>query len=87
VRGLDKLRKELGDIVVEAYVPRIGKPKSDSYEGDGYVLLRHESTAMVEQAIERVHATAQVELGELAVTAPDYQPTHGSDAPRSAESV
>jgi hypothetical protein len=87
VRGLDKLRKELGDIVVEAYVPRIGKPKSDSYEGDGYVLLRHEDTAMVEQAIERVHATARVELGEPAVAAPDYQPMHGSDAARSTESV
>lgn len=87
VRGLDKLRKELGDIVVEAYVPRIGKPKSDSYEGDGYVLLRHEDTAMVEQAIERVHATARVELGEPAVAAPDYQPTQGSDAARSTESV
>jgi len=85
VRGLDRLRKELGDIVVEAYVPKVGKPKSDSYEGDGYVLLRHAETAVVDQAIARVHATARVELGEPPVAAPDYQP-HGSDAARSMQS-
>lgn len=83
VRGLDKLRKELGDVVVEAYVPKPGKPKSESYEGDGYVLLRHEDTAVVDQAIERVHAIARVELGPPPVAAPDYQPMQGSTAARS----
>ncbi|MBA3908129.1 MAG: hypothetical protein H0X35_15835 [Pseudonocardiales bacterium] len=64
VRGLDVLQRELGDLVVEARIPRQGQPRSESYEGEGYVILRHDDTEVVEAALRRVVEVARVELGE-----------------------
>ncbi len=64
VRGLDVLQRELGDLVVEARIPREGQPRADTYEGEGYVILRHDDTAVVAAALQRVVEVAQVELAE-----------------------
>jgi len=39
VNGVEALQKELGEIVVQGRVPRPGQPKSESYEGEGYVIV------------------------------------------------
>jgi biotin carboxylase len=62
VRGLDTLQAELGELVVEARVPQPGQRTSDTYEGEGYVILRHPDTAVVEAALHRVVDVARVEL-------------------------
>jgi hypothetical protein len=41
-------------------VPAIGATKADGYEGDGYVVIRHESTEMVQRALELVIETVKV---------------------------
>jgi hypothetical protein len=64
VRGLDILQQELGDIVVEAVIPRHGQPSTGTYEGEGHVVLRHPDTAVVEAGLRRVVEVARVELGE-----------------------
>ncbi len=63
VEGLDTLQRELGDLVVEARMPRFGQAPSDSYEGDGYVIVRHPETPVVEAALRRVVDVARVRLG------------------------
>lgn len=63
VHGLDQAQKELGALVVEAKLPRPGAAKSDSYEGDGYAVLRHESTEAVLKALIRLVALVRVEYG------------------------
>jgi hypothetical protein len=35
--------------------------KNDSYEGDGYVMVRHESTAKVEQLIAAIVETLKIQ--------------------------
>ena len=52
IHGLDEAQRELGDLVVEAKLPQRG-PGADaaSYEGEGYVIVRHPETAVVEQAL------------------------------------
>lgn len=62
VSGLDRARAELGDLVVEAKIPPSGAPKASSYEGEGYVILRHEDTARVEEGLGRLVQILQVEL-------------------------
>lgn len=63
VHGLGEVRAALGDLVVEARLPRIGAVPSTSYEGDGFVVVRHPDPEVVDQALQRVVRTLQVELG------------------------
>jgi hypothetical protein len=63
VHGLETLQHELGDLVVEARLPHEGQPRSESYEGEGYVILRHDDTEVVAAALRRVVEVARVELG------------------------
>jgi phosphoribosylaminoimidazole carboxylase (NCAIR synthetase) len=62
VHGLDVLQRELGALVVEARLPKEGQPRSESYEGEGYVILRHHETAVVAAALRRVVEVARVEM-------------------------
>ena len=39
------------------------QPKADSYEGEGYVILRHPDTRVVIEGLQKVVTTLQVELG------------------------
>ena len=51
IHGLDILQRELGDLVVEAQLPREGQPSSGTYEGEGHVILRHPETSVVEAGL------------------------------------
>ncbi len=63
VHGLDRLRREVGDVVVESQVPALGQQSSTSYEGDGWVIVRHPDTAVVTDAVRRLVSGVRVELG------------------------
>jgi formate-dependent phosphoribosylglycinamide formyltransferase (GAR transformylase) len=63
VHGLESA-KEVAPLVVEAKLPRPGQPHGASYEGDGYVIVRHAETAVVEQALARIIRVIRVELEE-----------------------
>lgn len=62
VHGIDGLDPELHDLVVAARLPHAGQPTSASYEGDGYVIVRHPETAVVEKALERLITTLRIVL-------------------------
>jgi biotin carboxylase len=62
IHGLDELQRELGHLVVEAHLPKPGSPPASSYEGEGYVIVRHPETAVVEEAMGRIVTRARVEL-------------------------
>jgi hypothetical protein len=63
VHGLDAVRYELGELIVEARVPAVGQAPSTSYEGDGYVIVRHRDTRVVTAAVQQIVAKVRVELG------------------------
>jgi hypothetical protein len=63
IRGLDQAQRELGHLVVEAKLPRADQTPSTSYEGDGYVIVRHERTEVVEAALKRIVSLIRVDLG------------------------
>lgn len=45
VEGLAEIVRELGDTVVQLNAPKVGQPRSSHYEGEGWALVRHETTA------------------------------------------
>jgi hypothetical protein len=63
VHGLELAQKELGQLVVEARLPQVGQPRADTYEGEGYAILRHPDTEVVERALQRLVGLVRVELG------------------------
>ncbi len=60
VRGVRETHAAIGDALVEAKLPELGAPKNDSYEGDGYVVLRSESTAKVVSLLKTTVETIRV---------------------------
>jgi phosphoribosylaminoimidazole carboxylase (NCAIR synthetase) len=60
VSGVHEVHLAVGKLVVEASLPTAGAPKSDGYEGDGYVIVRDESTDVVQQALKKIIETIQV---------------------------
>lgn len=61
VDGLDEAQRRIGALVEEVRLPRTGAPKADSYEGDGYVILRHPDDDVVRDAVRVVLDTVQVQ--------------------------
>jgi biotin carboxylase len=47
--------------VVEVKLPTVGAPKSDSYEGDGFVIVRHPDTEVVKKSMVTIIETIQVQ--------------------------
>lgn len=62
IHGLKEAQAEVGDLVVEARLPTIGAPKASTYEGDGYVLVRHPDTEVVKHTLSRLVSLIRVEL-------------------------
>ncbi len=63
IHGLDEVQREVGGLAVEVKLPQAGQAPSGSYEGEGYVIVRHPETAVVEKALERIVSLVRVELG------------------------
>jgi len=63
IHGLDEVRAKVGSLVVEANIPQVGQPQASGYEGEGYVIVRHPETAVVENALAEVNRNVRVELG------------------------
>ena len=61
VRGVDRANEQVGHLAVESKLPARGTPKSDSYEGDGYVIVRDPDTEVVKRAMATIIETIQIE--------------------------
>jgi ATP-grasp domain len=61
VVGVDRANELVGELVVESRLPAPGAPRSDSYEGDGYVIVRDPDTEVVKAAMKTIIETIQVQ--------------------------
>ncbi|HEU0102446.1 MAG TPA: hypothetical protein VFR07_09025 [Mycobacteriales bacterium] len=64
VHGIEQVQREVGSLVVEARLPQPGQPAAAGYEGEGYVIVRHPDTEVVEDALARIVSGVRVELAE-----------------------
>lgn len=62
IHGLDEAQKRFGHLVVEARLPSEGQFASDSYEGEGYVIIRDPDSDVVEKALKQIVDLVRVEL-------------------------
>lgn len=60
VSGIEAMMASVGELVVDARLPRAGAAKSATYTGDGYVTVRHPETAVVEDAIRLIARTVRI---------------------------
>ena len=60
--GLDRVLYELSDLITDYKVPQVGEPASITYEGEGWVILRHPETKVVEEALDFIVRTVRVEM-------------------------
>jgi formate-dependent phosphoribosylglycinamide formyltransferase (GAR transformylase) len=60
VTGLHEAHEATSALIAEAKLPTIGTTKSDGYEGDGYVVVQHESTAVVRSALKTLIETIKI---------------------------
>jgi predicted ATP-grasp superfamily ATP-dependent carboligase len=61
VVGVKEADAKVGSIAVKTRLPRIGQPKSDHYEGEGYVIVRHPDTEVVKAAVKTIVETIRIE--------------------------
>lgn len=60
VSGVAETNAVVGRHVEEANLPKLGAPKSDSYEGDGFAIVRAESTAEVRRSLKTIIENVKV---------------------------
>jgi hypothetical protein len=62
VHGLREAQQAYGHLVVESSLPQPGQAAAGGYEGEGYVIIRHRESAVVEKALQRIVSLVRVEL-------------------------
>lgn len=62
VGGLDIVRREFGSMVCDARIPAAGQAPTGSYEGEGFIMVRHPDTDVVRQALQRIVSVVRVRL-------------------------
>jgi biotin carboxylase len=60
VTGVKETHDAIGKWVIEAKLPHVGAPKSDSYEGDGYAIVRDPNTEVVQHVLARLIENVRV---------------------------
>jgi biotin carboxylase len=63
VRGIERVREELGAAIVELVAPRVGQPRAPGYEGEGYAIVKAETTEGVQRALSRLVSEVRVDAG------------------------
>ena len=63
VGGLDVVWRELGPLICDARIPAAGQSPTGSYEGEGFIIVRHPETDVVRQALQRIVSVVRVRLG------------------------
>ncbi|MFW2380287.1 MAG: ATP-grasp domain-containing protein [Acidimicrobiales bacterium] len=61
VTGIDRVGSDTHEMVVESRVPSPGAARSESYEGDGYVIVRGDTTEQVDAALAELISVIRVE--------------------------
>ena len=63
LHGVEELQSRFGHLVVEARLPHLGQAPSGTYEGEGFVIVRHGDTEVVVDALRNIVTHLRVELG------------------------
>ncbi|MEO7736026.1 MAG: hypothetical protein ABIY55_34030 [Kofleriaceae bacterium] len=60
VEGVERAIAEAGDALVELRSPKVGQPRAEGYEGEGYAIVKHDTTEGVKRALLAVIQAIQI---------------------------
>jgi len=63
VEGIETIRSKYNDIITDIKIPRKDQEASQNYEGEGFIILRHPDTKVVEDALKDIVENVRVQLG------------------------
>lgn len=63
IEGVEELKQKLGSRLVDARWPRVGAPRSSHYEGEGWIIVRGDTTEQAVAALREVVTTVRVHCG------------------------
>lgn len=61
IEGVEEIKKGLSGFLALGSLPKIGQHRSAHYEGDGWLILKHEDTQTLVQALKKVLTTIRIE--------------------------
>jgi hypothetical protein len=64
VDGIESVKQQIGELIVEGRLPQVGALKSVTYTGDGYITVRHPETQAVEDALDLIARTVHITYSE-----------------------
>ncbi len=76
VEGIESVIGQVGELLVESHLPRVGAAKSATYTGDGYITVRHRDTRAVEDALRWIAQTVRITYTQTE-SAPSSAATRG----------
>lgn len=62
IDGLEIVQRELGALICDSRIPVAGQVPTGSYEGEGFIIVRHPDTDVVRQALQRIVSVVRVRL-------------------------
>ncbi len=62
VQGLEAVQAECGALICDTQLPTRGQLPTGSYEGEGFIMVRHPETHVVERAVQHIVSTVRVLL-------------------------
>ena len=62
IEGLEAIRRDLGHLICDHRLPHIGQAPTSSYEGEGFIIVRHPETRVVQDALSRIISSVRVIL-------------------------
>ena len=63
IEGFDQVQQTLKGLITDFRLPALGQKPTGSYEGEGFVIVRHPETQVVEDALLQIVSTVRVWLG------------------------
>lgn len=63
VHGMDSIYRKYGHLITDVRLPQARQEKAKSYEGEGFVMIRHAETSVVRDALTDIISSVRVELG------------------------
>lgn len=63
VEGLEEVQAQFGPLISDARLPYPGQHPTGSYEGEGFIIVRHPDTAVVQHALQHIVSSVRVRLG------------------------
>lgn len=62
IEGLDAVQREFGHLICDHRLPYVGQAPTGSYEGEGFIIVRHPDTRVVQDALSRIISSVRVIL-------------------------